>query len=292
MDSLFENLTVGLAVGVIVSLLLSLYYSKFKVLVIGVFVVIGVVSLYSVVEFYWDYDSGNRGNLEQTLLNRKSSASAPAPDGAHMPLDTLEAKVSYILGRTTATQLSEQGLNLEPNAYALGMRDGMIGQPSRFGSAESQALLTEMQELVSAKTNAGKAAQSSLNLESSEAFLAANSRKESIFVTDSGLQYKVLSEGSGPRPNVKNVVKVHYEGRLIDGTIFDSSYQRGQPASFGVNKVISGWTEALQLMPEGSTWELYIHPALAYGENGPPSIGPNQALIFKVELLKADTASE
>jgi len=218
-----------------------------------------------------------------------SSADAPAGVSNDTSLETLESKVSYILGHSTATQLRKQGMNLEADAYALGISDSTAGRSSRFSEAESQALVTEMQQLASAKANAGKADAAGKNLAASEAFLNENVKREDISVTDSGLQYKVMTEGTGAKPGAENVVEVHYEGRLIDGTVFDSSYKRGKPTSFGVNQVIPGWTEALQLMPEGSKWELYIHPKLAYGMNGPPSIGPNQALIFQVELLKADT---
>lgn len=120
-----------------------------------------------------------------------------------------------------------------------------------------------------------------------EAFLEANKKKPGVVTLPDGLQYKVIKEGKGAKPSATDTVTVNYEGKLIDGTEFDSSYKRGEPASFPVNGVIPGWVEALQLMNEGSSWELFIPAKLAYGEQGaPPSIGPNQVLVFKVELLK------
>lgn len=119
-----------------------------------------------------------------------------------------------------------------------------------------------------------------------EAFLAANKEKSGVVTLPDGLQYKILKEGKGPKPAANDTVTVNYEGKLIDGTEFDSSYKRGEPATFQVMGVIAGWVEALQLMNVGSTWELYIPASLAYGEQGaPPMIGPNQTLIFKVDLL-------
>lgn len=124
------------------------------------------------------------------------------------------------------------------------------------------------------------------NRAESEAFLQANKNKPGVKTTDSGLQYKVITEGTGPLPTAEDIVTVHYSGKLIDGTEFDSSYKRGEPINFPLNGVIPGWTEALQQMKVGSTWELYIPSKLAYGEHGaPPVIGPNQALIFKVNLI-------
>ncbi len=127
------------------------------------------------------------------------------------------------------------------------------------------------------------------NTMTGDAFLAANKSKPGVVTLPDGLQYKVLTQGNGPQPTDKDTVTVNYSGTLIDGTEFDSSYKRGQPATFPVTGVIQGWTEALKLMKEGSTWELYIPSTLAYGENGaPPAIGPNETLIFKVNLIKVN----
>ena len=136
---------------------------------------------------------------------------------------------------------------------------------------------TQEQPAVTANTSAQK----------SDAFLKTNKIKPGVKTLADGLQYKILKQGTGKKPSLNDTVVVHYEGKLIDGTEFDSSYKRGEPATFPVSGVIAGWTEALQLMPVGSTWELYIPASLAYGENGaPPAIGPNEALIFKVNLIE------
>jgi len=131
-------------------------------------------------------------------------------------------------------------------------------------------------------------AQSETNADEGTAFLAENAGLEGVKTTESGLQYKVLTAGEGPKPTVDSTVEVHYAGRLLDGTEFDSSIKRGVPAQFGVTQVIAGWTEALQLMSEGSKWELYIPANLAYGPGGTGPIGPNATLIFEVELLQAN----
>jgi FKBP-type peptidyl-prolyl cis-trans isomerase FklB len=143
------------------------------------------------------------------------------------------------------------------------------------------------QDMQSSQSSTGNQMQTTTeNKSAGEEFLAANKLKPGVVTLPDGLQYKVIKEGTGPKPTGSDTVKVHYAGTLIDGTEFDSSYKRGQPATFPVNGVIPGWTEALKLMKVGSTWELYIPSSLAYGANGaPPIIGPNQTLIFKVELL-------
>lgn len=146
--------------------------------------------------------------------------------------------------------------------------------------------LTAYAENQTTTVNSGVQMQSEKNLTQGEAFLAKNKTKEGVVTTDSGLQYKIITEGEGEKPTANDIVTVHYVGTLIDGTEFDSSYKRGQPISFPVNAVIPGWVEALQLMKAGSTYELYIPAKLAYGERGsPPAIGPNEVLIFKVNLI-------
>lgn len=136
------------------------------------------------------------------------------------------------------------------------------------------------------KLNQAKAEKLAANLKEGEDFLKENAAKEGVHTTPSGLQYQILQEGTGPKPKATDTVKCHYHGTLINGTVFDSSVLRGQPASFPLNRVISGWTEALQLMPVGSKWRLFLHPTLAYGDRQvSAAIGPNSTLIFDVELL-------
>lgn len=135
-------------------------------------------------------------------------------------------------------------------------------------------------------TNQMQGTQTNNSLSKGDAFLEANKHKPGVITLPDGLQYKVITNGTGPKPTLSDMVTVHYAGTLVDGKEFDSSYKRGQPATFPVSGVIAGWTEALQLMPSGSTWELYIPASLAYGEQGmPPVIGPNEVLIFKVNLI-------
>jgi FKBP-type peptidyl-prolyl cis-trans isomerase FklB len=161
--------------------------------------------------------------------------------------------------------------------------DALAGTPSPISQDDFQRAFQEINEIMQAKEaeRAQKAAAEG------DAFLASNAKKEGIVVTASGLQYEILQPGSGEKPGVESVVSTHYHGTLIDGTVFDSSVERGQPAQFPVNRVISGWTEALQMMPTGSKWRLYIPHNLAYGPQGSGGkIAPYSALIFEVELLE------
>jgi len=168
--------------------------------------------------------------------------------------------------------------------YGVTMKSFIVSIIS-FGFLCANAYAADTQSI---QTNTGNQMQSSIDKEkvAGQAFLSANKSKPGVVTLPDGLQYKIIKEGTGAKPKINDVVTVHYAGTLIDGSEFDSSYKRGEPASFPVNAVIPGWTEALQLMKVGSTWELYIPADLAYGANGaPPVIGPNQTLIFKVELL-------
>jgi len=152
--------------------------------------------------------------------------------------------------------------------------------------AEAQAALAELQAEVRKKQDAEAQAAAEANMKEGEAFLADNKTKEGVVTLPSGLQYKILTPGTGPKPTASDTVVCNYRGTFINGTEFDSSYKRGQPASFPVGQVIKGWTEALQLMPVGSKWQLFIPPDLAYGQRGAGgAIGPNATLIFEVELL-------
>ncbi len=155
-----------------------------------------------------------------------------------------------------------------------------------LGLVSMNSYAASPQNMTIADNGATMQSSNNSNLAAGQAFLAANANKPGVITLPDGLQYKVLTEGTGARPTGSDVVTVNYSGSLINGTEFDSSYKRGQPTSFPVNAVIPGWTEALQLMKTGSTWMLYIPASLAYGEQGaPPAIGPNETLIFKVDLL-------
>lgn len=188
---------------------------------------------------------------------------------------------SYALGMSIAGNLIKSGVNtINPKLFLDGITDTFSGEMPKILPNDANKILEEF----IAKANQG---QSSDNLEKGIQFLAKNSKKEGVTELPSGLQYEVLKEGDGALPVATDQVKCHYHGTLIDGTVFDSSVERGQPAVFPVNGVISGWIEALQLMSTGSKWRLFIPPELAYGEQGAGGIiGPNSTLIFDVELLE------
>lgn len=200
-------------------------------------------------------------------------------------LDTEEKKVSYLLGFNQVRQMLEQGIELDHATFSRGAQTAIAGMAPLFDGQEAQDIFTAYQTNLQAKMEAAQAAASGENAAASEAFLAANAAREDVTVTASGLQYRVETLGDGAKPVAANTVRVHYEGKLINGQVFDSSIARGEPTEFGLTQVISGWTEGLQLMPVGSTFEFFIPSKLAYGPNGPPSIGPNQALIFQVQLI-------
>ncbi|MCD9458280.1 FKBP-type peptidyl-prolyl cis-trans isomerase [Marinibactrum halimedae] len=190
-------------------------------------------------------------------------------------------------------QFKRDDIELDIDIMAMALRDAREGKDPRLTEEEMQQAMTQFQEKQrAAKAEAAKAIADA-NSKEGQDYLTANAGKEGVVTTESGLQYKVITEGSGPKPTPTDTVTVHYRGTLIDGTEFDSSYGRGEPTSFPVNAVIAGWTEALQLMPEGSKWELYIPAELAYGPGGTGGlIGPNATLIFEVELLKASQDKE
>ncbi|MBB3102809.1 FKBP-type peptidyl-prolyl cis-trans isomerase [Azomonas macrocytogenes] len=197
-------------------------------------------------------------------------------------LSSDEARVSYGIGLQLGGQLRENpppGVDLE--AVLAGVRDAFAGSGSRIDPEVLNASFRVIRERMQAE----EASKSEAAAAAGQAFLADNATREGIVVLPSGLQYEVLSTGEGPRPNRDDSVRTHYHGTLVDGTVFDSSYQRGQPAEFPVGGVIAGWTEALQLMNGGSKWRLYVPSELAYGGQAIGSIPPHSVLIFDVELL-------
>jgi FKBP-type peptidyl-prolyl cis-trans isomerase FklB len=209
-------------------------------------------------------------------------------------LDTNQQQVSYIIGRDLARNFAQQGLELDIDTLAAALKEGLAGEPSKLSQEQMQAAMQQLQEqlgggLEEDDDDTQDPNSMSNNKAEGEAFLAENANKPGITTLPSGLQYEVLTEGTGPKAGPRSSVTTHYHGTLINGNVFDSSYQRGQPATFGVSQVIPGWTEALQLMPEGSKWRLYIPSDLAYGKRGAGrDIGPDSALIFDVELLKVN----
>jgi len=200
-----------------------------------------------------------------------------------LELETDKQRFSYFVGLQIGQQIKHDGIELDEAAFVAAIQDIAAGAEPRLSQAELQATLQRVQQQRTAE--AQKAGEN--NRLEGEGFLENNKKKAGVKVTASGLQYKVINAGSGAKPLPSSTVEVHYRGTLINGTEFDSSYSRGQPATFPVNGVIKGWTEALQLMQEGAKWQLFIPPELAYGSRGTGAdIGPNSTLIFDVELLE------
>ncbi len=204
----------------------------------------------------------------------------------NVDLTDQKAKVSYGIGMNLGMQWRQQEVPIDPDVLMKGMKDAMEGNATLMTEEEMRNTLTAFQNQHRAQQMEKRKLQGEKNLTDGEKFLAENKTKPGVVTLPSGLQYKVIEEGSGDSPAAHDQVTVNYRGKLIDGTEFDSSYKRGEPATFGVSGVIKGWTEALQLMKPGAKWELYIPSALAYMERGSGAqIGPNSTLIFDVELV-------
>jgi FKBP-type peptidyl-prolyl cis-trans isomerase FklB len=213
---------------------------------------------------------------------RAPAARAQTP----LTLKTQKEKASYAMGMNFGAGLRKQSIDIDPAILARGLRDAFSNGKTLMTEDEARAILTQLQSDLRKKQQDLAQQAGDANKKEGMAFLAANKTKDGIVTLPSGLQYKVLQAGAGPKPAPTDTVVCNYRGTLLDNTEFDSSYKRGQPATFPVNGVIKGWTEALQLMPVGSKWQLFIPSELAYGERGAGGqIGPNATLIFEVELL-------
>ncbi|MEH6591197.1 MAG: FKBP-type peptidyl-prolyl cis-trans isomerase [Halioglobus sp.] len=213
-----------------------------------------------------------------------TTAEAPAPAAA--ALETTEQRLSYGIAFGLGQRVSADGVPLDVDAFVGGLRDGLEGKEPKMTQEEMAAEMQAYQEKAQAEQMAAQESAGMANKMASEKFMAQNATTEGITITESGLQYLIVEAGDGAMPAADDTVEVHYRGTLVDGTEFDSSYSRGQTVSFGVGQVIPGWTEALQLMPVGSKWKLFIPSDLAYGAGGAGGvIGPNAALIFDVELV-------
>lgn len=206
-----------------------------------------------------------------------------------MTLSTPLHQTSYLIGRDLAANFTRQGLPIDVDALAAGLRAALAHEPSIISEADAHAAMTRLQQELQATQEAKSMSAADDNRREGLAFLAKNGLRPEVTTTASGLQYEVLHPGTGAKPTRRDNVTTHYHGTLLDGTIFDSSVERDEPATFPVSGVIGGWTEALQLMGTGSRWRLYVPANLAYGAQGAGGdIGPNATLIFDVELLKVN----
>ncbi len=203
-----------------------------------------------------------------------------------LTLKTQKDKLSYALGMNLGSNLHKEKVEVDPAIVLRGLKDALAAGKMLLTEDEARATLTQLQTEVRSKQQGKMKVAGEMNKKEGVEFLAANKSKEGVVILPSGLQYKILTEGTGPKPTASDTVVCNYRGTLISGAEFDSSYKRGQPASFPVNGVIKGWTEALQLMPVGSKWQLFVPAELGYGDRGAGAdIGPGATLIFEVELL-------
>ncbi len=223
------------------------------------------------------------------LVSLVGCAAEEAKIAPELKLDTPKSRISYTIGVNIGKDFKTQKMDIDADVLLLGLKDSMADKELRLTDEEMASEIESFQQEMQAKITAEMEAMVVKNKAEGEAFLAENAKKEGVVVTESGLQYKVLEPGEGDAPEATDVVTVHYLGTLIDGTQFDSSYDRGQPATFPVGGVIAGWTEALQLMKPGAKWQLVIPAELAYGERGAGQvIGPNATLLFDVELISVE----
>ena len=207
-------------------------------------------------------------------------------------LATEKEQVSYMIGLDIAKSLEMAKDEIDLATINKAMKTALAGEKPLMDEKQAAEVRDSFAQKIQAKQIAKMMAEAKKNLADGEAFLATNGKKPGVVTTASGLQYQALTEGKGAKPKPTDVVRVHYKGTLLDGKQFDSSYDRGQPATFPLNGVIKGWTEGLQLMPVGSKYKLFVPSELAYGENGPGQIGPNATLIFDVELLGIENPAE
>jgi len=198
---------------------------------------------------------------------------------------TQKDRESYGIGVAMAKNLKRQGIDIDADSVVKGMQDELSGAKVLMSDEDLRAVMTTLQTKMRQKQEEAVKMASEENKKKGDAFLAENKAKEGVVATASGLQYKILKAGDGKKPGEADTVECQYRGTLVDGTEFDSSYRAGKPVSFKVSQVISGWQEALKLMPVGSKWQLVIPPQLAYGERGAGAIGPNSTLVFEVELV-------
>jgi FKBP-type peptidyl-prolyl cis-trans isomerase len=221
----------------------------------------------------------------------KSTTAAAKPKPKPLALVTDKDKQSYSIGVNVGKSLHRDSIDVEPKVVLQGLEDALANGKLLMTDDQMKTVMTALQTQVRQKMEEKRLAQAETNQKDGAAFMAANATKEGVVALPSGLQYKVMVAGTGPKPSATDSVVCNYRGTLLDNTEFDSSYKRGQPVTLNVSGVIRGWTEALQLMPVGSKWQLFIPPNLAYGDRGQGPIGPNSTLIFEVELLSIQPSS-
>jgi FKBP-type peptidyl-prolyl cis-trans isomerase FklB len=224
--------------------------------------------------------------LSGGALGQKSPEKQPENKSSAPTLDNQKAKASYAIGMTIGKNLVREGVDVDTDIFLRGLKDAIAGNKLLLTDDEAKSAIQSLQQEANEKQQARLKSQGEANKKEGEAFLAANKSKEGVVTLPSGLQYKIIKQGDGPKPVATDTVVCNYRGTLINGTEFDSSYKRGQPATFPVGGVIKGWTEILQLMPVGSHYQLFVPAELAYGSRpASAEIGPNSTLIFDVELL-------
>jgi FKBP-type peptidyl-prolyl cis-trans isomerase len=242
----------------------------------------------------------------QTTSSKPQTSPAAKPPAAQQPaakpagespFKTEKEKASYAIGMNVGSGLHEnlkrQDVDVDYKTLLQGFQDAISGNKTLITEEEARTTLTQLQTQLRAKMEEKQKTAAEKNKKDGEAFLSANKSKEGVVTLPSGLQYKILTPGTGPKPLATDTVSCNYKGTLIDGTEFDSSAKMGKPVSFTVGGVIKGWTEALQLMPVGSKWQLWIPPDLAYGDQPRgPVIGPNSTLVFEVELVSIEPKKE
>ena len=230
--------------------------------------------------------------MMKSLLTAGLMVAAFSPLGLaqDLKLENDTQKASYLIGRNIGESMQADGLALDLDLLFAGLKEASAGTESQISEEDAQEVMMKFQSEMQEKQQAAAAAAAAESALASAAFLEENLERDGVVATESGLQYEVLTEGEGAKPVATDTVKVHYHGTLQDGTVFDSSVDRGEPVEFPLNRVIPGWTEGLQLMSVGSKYKFFIPSALAYGEAGsPPNIAPNSALVFEVELLEIPT---
>ena len=223
---------------------------------------------------------------------KAKSAGAAAAPAASAPMDKVSYFIGSQIGGNIAQNFKSQGVDVDLDNFLQAIRDQFEGKQPKYSKEELTAAMQAFEGVMQGKQaemDKAKAAKAGEVKEAGAKFLAENAKREGVKTTASGLQYEVLKKGEGPQPKATDRVNVHYHGTLLNGKVFDSSVERGEPITFGVQEVIKGWTEALQLMNVGSKYKLYIPAELAYGDNGAgPDIGPGETLVFEVELLKIE----